>query len=122
MKGQNDDNHRTPTAVSGPDHGQNRLPSVCLPAGHSVRAIRAAGKPAADYTALRRAGGYYTVTYGGQTYDTESPLMDIHRQLFEHASYDRSVLALHGAAVAWKGRAVALLAATGSGKNDLTAT
>lgn len=74
----------------------------------------------ADYTALRRAGGYYTVTYGGQTYDTESPLMDIHRQLFEHASYDRSVLALHGAAVAWKGRAVALLAATGSGKTTLT--
>ena len=78
------------------------------------------GNRAADYTALRRAGGYYTVTYGGQTYDTESPLMDIHRQLFEHASYDRSVLALHGAAVAWKGRAVALLAATGSGKTTLT--
>ncbi len=49
-----------------------------------------------------------------------TPLSELDRRLFEHPTYADSILALHGAAVEWNGKAHLFLAATTSGKTTLT--
>ena len=64
--------------------------------------------------------GVCTVATKEGSFQTESPLTDFDRYLFEHPTYAPSVLALHGAAVEWRGEAYLFLAATTSGKTTLT--
>lgn len=52
---------------------------------------------------------------------TETPLHALDRYLFEHLTFSPQVLALHGAAVEWRGGCYLFLAATTSGKTTLTA-
>ena len=61
----------------------------------------------------------FIVTFKGDSYKTTDPIHEIDRLLFEHTSYDESVLALHGSAVAYQGGAYLFLASTGSGKTTL---
>ena len=64
--------------------------------------------------------GVCTFTAKEDSHTTENPLTELDRYLFEHPTYDASVLALHGAAVEWQGGANLFLAATTSGKTTLT--
>ena len=50
-----------------------------------------------------------------------NPLAEIDEIIFDNTVYDEAVLALHGSAVEWDGRAHLFLAATGSGKTTLAA-
>ena len=61
-----------------------------------------------------------TPTHDVDVSASTTPLYDIDRYLFEHATYDESIYALHGAAVEWHGKAYLFLAATTSGKTTLT--
>jgi len=67
---------------------------------------------------IRRSDGC-VVKHGGAETVTKTPLYEIDSIIFENTSYDDSVLALHGSAVEWGGRAYLFLADTGSGKTTL---
>ena len=68
-----------------------------------------------------RVGNEYTIQYNGQTVVTDSPLLALSEIFYAHTTYDTAVLALHGAAVAWNGKAYLFIGATGSGKTTLAA-
>lgn len=67
-----------------------------------------------------KATGKYRFTSPHKDILTDCPLYELDRYLFEHADYDPCILALHGAAVEWKGGGYLFLAATQSGKTTLT--
>jgi len=78
-------------------------------------------------TALRLQYGKYISE--DKLYDThdidaakwhENILYEIDTIIYENTVYDESILALHGSAVEWNGKAYAFLAATESGKTTLT--
>ena len=62
----------------------------------------------------------YTIETPTENFESDSPLHEIDKFLFDHTEYDPRVLALHGAAVEWKGKCHLFLAATTSGKTTLT--
>ena len=70
-------------------------------------------------------GKYISESPVPDTYDieitaqTENPLAEIDEIIFSSTIYDASVLALHGSAVEWNGRAYLFLAAAESGKTTL---
>ncbi len=67
-----------------------------------------------------KEGNIYAVTIEGTVSITSHPVSCLDGYLFEHPSYEASVFAMHGAAVEWKGKSYAFLAATTSGKTTLT--
>ena len=68
---------------------------------------------------LRDKDGYIISTSHG-SFETDRPLCEIDRFLFENTVYDPRILALHGGAVEWNGEATLFLAATTGGKTTLT--
>lgn len=69
---------------------------------------------------VTKAGGDYRITYQGDTFHTNYPLKAIDDIMYLNREYDRHVLALHGAAVAYHNKAYIFLAATETGKTTLT--
>jgi len=61
----------------------------------------------------------YIVQHRGGQVLTSDPLAELDNIFYTHTTYDPSILALHGSAVAWGGRAYVFLAITGSGKTTL---
>lgn len=74
----------------------------------------------ADIGILKGDSSIYTVTVGKTVWQTSNPLFYVDRFLFENPSYDINILALHGAAVEWKGKSYVFLAPTTTGKTTLT--
>ncbi|MCI8554841.1 MAG: hypothetical protein HFJ80_07860 [Clostridiales bacterium] len=77
------------------------------------------GAETADVVVWRK-GAFYTIEYEGRSSCTDSPLGKIHHLLLERRRDNDQVIAFHGAAVEWRGKAIILLAATGAGKTTLT--
>lgn len=69
---------------------------------------------------ILREGTRFRVIFENESYLTDAPLYAFSSILFEHTEYDVSVLALHGAAVEWRGKAYLFLAHTSGGKTTLT--
>ena len=69
--------------------------------------------------AIKTKNGY-TIETPGISFNSNYPLYEIDKYVFDHTEYDPHVLALHGAAVEWKGKCHLFLAATTSGKTTLT--
>ena len=61
----------------------------------------------------------YIIKYNGTEISTQVPLFEIDKIFFENTFYDDSILALHGSAVEYSGKAYVFLAATSSGKTTL---
>lgn len=61
----------------------------------------------------------YILTHNNKRILTKYPLQEIDRILFENTHYDKSMFALHGAAVSYNGKAYLFLAATTGGKTTL---
>lgn len=86
------------------------------------------GKYVNEYEGRRRAGikilkhdeDDYAVTIEDRVMRTSRPLFHMNRFLFDNPSYDDNILALHGAAVEWKGKCYIFLASTTTGKTTLT--
>ena len=74
----------------------------------------------ADFCIYKKEGADYELRMDKEVYHSEAPLGFISRYLFEHPTYAPKVLAWHGAAVEWQGRAYVFLAATTTGKTTLT--
>ena len=62
----------------------------------------------------------FRVTFEEDSVLVNDPLQAFSSILFEHTQYDDSILALHGAAVEWNGKAYLFLAHTSGGKTTLT--
>ena len=74
-----------------------------------------------DYTIrATKTENNYTIETPTENFESDSPLHEIDKFLFDHTEYDPHILALHGAAVEWKGKCHLFLAATTSGKTTLT--
>ena len=69
---------------------------------------------------LKNNGVDYTVTIGNSVINTSCPMFHLNRCLFDNPSYDDSILALHGAAIEWRGKCYVFLASTTTGKTTLT--
>ena len=69
---------------------------------------------------LLSEGTQFRVIFENTSYLTNTPLSAFSRIVFENTDYDSSVLALHGAAVEWRGKAYLFLAHTSGGKTTLT--
>lgn len=82
--------------------------------------IKEEASQSADFRISKGEGKLYTVCVGDEAEATSAPIHAISRYLFEHPTYAPEVLAWHGAAVEWKGRAYVFLAATTTGKTTLT--
>lgn len=74
----------------------------------------------ADFCIGEGEGADYEIRVGEEFYHSEAPVHFLSRYLFEHPTYAPEVLAWHGAAVEWQGRAYVFLAATTTGKTTLT--
>ncbi len=74
-----------------------------------------------EFIAVAEKKGVFTVGFRGQSVETDDPLQEIDRLHFENVVYDPRILALHGAAVQYAGRAHLFLASTTSGKTTLAA-
>jgi len=73
------------------------------------------------YISVLREAGQYRVSFEGERFVSADPLQTVISIMFDHVQYDPSVLALHGAAVEWQGRAYLFLAHTNGGKTTLSA-
>lgn len=69
---------------------------------------------------ILREGRQFRVAFESESVLVEDPLYSFSAIIFRHTEYDNSVLALHGAAVEWKGKAYLFLAHTSGGKTTLT--
>ena len=69
---------------------------------------------------LKNDGNDYTVTIGDSVINTACPIFHLNRFLFDNPSYDDNILALHGAAIEWRGKCYVFLASTTTGKTTLT--
>ena len=61
----------------------------------------------------------YTVTIENMVMNTAHPIFHLNRFLFDNPSYDDNILALHGAAIEWRGQCHVFLASTTTGKTTL---
>ncbi len=73
------------------------------------------------FSAVRPEEGGYRITWQGEEFCYSSPLGFFSREMGRCRRFSPRVFALHGGAVAWKGRAYVFLAATTTGKTTLTA-
>ena len=77
-------------------------------------------KNEADICIAKSGESDYCVTIGESVTYTAYPMCCVEAFVFENPTYDKSVLALHGAAVEWNGKGYVFLAATTTGKTTLT--
>lgn len=63
---------------------------------------------------------HFIIRYNQQKIITDSLLKELNNIFFEHTLFDKSILALHGAAVEYENNAYVFLAPTGEGKTTLT--
>ena len=68
---------------------------------------------------VNREKSRYIILYQTNEYQTQYPLQEIDRIMFDNTIYDESIFALHGAAVEWSGKAYLFLASTTGGKTTL---
>lgn len=73
-----------------------------------------------DIKMLKNDETDYAVTIEDSVIRTARPIFHLNRFLFDNPSYDDNILALHGAAVEWKGKCYVFLASTTTGKTTLT--
>ena len=77
-------------------------------------------KTEADICISKSGENECCVTIGESVTYTAYPIGRVEAFLFENPTYEKSIFALHGAAVEWKGKAYVFLAATTTGKTTLT--
>ncbi|MBE6563766.1 MAG: hypothetical protein E7655_00610 [Ruminococcaceae bacterium] len=82
---------------------------------------KAAVHAASEDILLKKSADGYCLKFRGEEVFTKAPLAALDRLFFENTEFDKKILALHGAAVEYKGNAYLFLAPTTGGKTTLTA-
>ena len=67
-----------------------------------------------------KKGHLYDIEFENKIINSESGILAIDDIIFNHTVYDKTIFALHGAAVEYNGKAYLFLASTTSGKTTLT--
>jgi len=88
--------------------------------GRFISPTRPTNKEKTFTIEIFREATAYRISAGNQDLVTDNPLQVAKDILYENTKYSQLVMALHGAAVEYKGNAYLFLASTNSGKTTLT--